>query len=93
MTCCDRTIQDAAKLEKTAEGVAVHVDKSVDPQKVFAMVESCQTGRCDCLSEEVKAKVSAMEVSQGAAGTTIRIRGTVSEEEIQAAMGRSTKAL
>ncbi|WP_123102541.1 hypothetical protein [Acidithiobacillus sulfuriphilus] len=93
MTCCDRTIQNAATLEKTAEGIAVHVDKSVDPKKVFAMVESCQTGRCDCMSEEVKAKVSAMEVSQGTEGTTIRIHGTVSEEEIQEVMGRSTKAL
>lgn len=93
MSCCDRTSQDAAKLEKTGEGVAVHVDKSVDPQKIFAMVKSCQTRRCGCLSEEVKAKVSAMEVSQGAEGTTIRIRGIVSEEEIEEAIGRSTKAL
>ncbi len=93
MTCCDRTIQDAAKLEKTSDGVAVHVDKSVDPQKVFAMVESCQTGRCDCLSEEVKVKVSAMEVREDTEGTTITIHGAVSAEEIQEALGRSTRTL
>ncbi|MBU2806726.1 hypothetical protein HF285_00130 [Acidithiobacillus ferrooxidans F221] len=93
MSCCDRTIKDVSTVQKTAEGVAVHVDNSVETKKVFAIVENCQTGQCDCMSAETKAKVTGMEVVQGENGTQIHIAGDLSPEEITAAMARSTKTL
>ena len=93
MSCCDRTIKDVSTVQKTAEGVAVHVDNSVEAKKVFAIVENCQTGQCDCMSAETKAKVTGMEVVQGENGTQIHIAGDLNPEEITAAMARSTKTL
>ncbi|WP_291525173.1 hypothetical protein [Acidithiobacillus sp.] len=88
-----RTIKDVSTVQKTAEGVAVHVDQSVEAKKVFAMVENCQTGQCDCMSTQTKAKVTGMEVRQGENGTEIHIAGNLTPEEIAEAMARSTKTL
>ncbi|WP_291521749.1 hypothetical protein [Acidithiobacillus sp.] len=92
-SCCNRTIKDVSTVQKTAEGVAVHVDQSVDAKKVFAIVENCQTGLCDCMSTQTKTKVTGMSVHQGENGKEIHIAGDLSSEEIVEAMARSTKTL
>jgi len=93
MSCCDRTIKDVSTVQKTEGGVAVHIDRSVEVEKVSAMVENCQTGQCDCMSDQTKAKVTGMAVRQGENGTEIHIAGDLTPEEIAEAMARSTKTL
>ncbi len=48
---------------KTNEGVKINFTGSVEKQNIVKMVENCATGKCECMSDETKAKIINMEVS------------------------------
>ncbi len=89
-----RTIKDVSEVRKMKEGVVIEVkDSSVEAQKVKEIVENCQTGRCDCMSEEVKQKVKFIDFKAEKGRVAIEIKGDLTEEEIKEAMSRSKKEL
>lgn len=89
-----KTMKDVSNVKLTEEGVIIEiVDDTVDTQKVQEVVENCQTGKCDCMSEEVKAKVEFIDFRVKNGKPSIEIKGKVSEEEIKEAMNRSKKEL
>ena len=89
-----KRIKDVSQVRSTEEGVIIEViDKTVDAEKVKEVVENCQTGKCDCMSEETKAKVTFMDFKIKDGKPVIEIKGEVSEEEIKEAVGRSKKEL
>ena len=89
-----KTMKDVSKVKATEEGVVIEVvDETVDANKVKEVVENCQTGKCDCMSEETKAKVQFMDFRVENGKPVIEIKGDVSEEEIKEAVKRSKKEL
>ncbi len=89
-----RIIKDVSEVKKTEGGVVIEVkDSSVEAQKVKEIVENCQTGKCDCMSEETKQKVTFMDFKAENGKVAIEIKGDLTEEEIKEAMNRSKKEL
>ena len=89
-----KTIKDVSKVKSTEEGVIIEVfDETVDSSKVKEVVENCQTGKCDCMSEEMKEKVEFIDFKLNNGKPVIEIKGTVSEKEIKEAMEKSKKEL
>ena len=89
-----KTMKDVSQVKSTEEGVVIEVvDETVDANKVKEVIENCQTGKCNCMSEETKAKVTFMDFRVENGKTVIEIKGEVSEEEIKEAVSRSKKEL
>ena len=79
------------KAEVTAEsnGVKITFSGAVAKQNVVEMVERCQTGQCDCMSDESKKKIEGMEVSGVDGDVELRIKGDLDVNEIQKAVSKS----
>ncbi|WP_293448303.1 hypothetical protein [Persephonella sp.] len=89
-----KRMKDVSQVRSTEEGVIIEViDKTVDAEKVKEVVENCQTGKCDCMSEETKTKVTFMDFKIEDGKPVIEIKGEVSEEEIKEAVKKSKKEL
>ena len=94
--CCNidetRTMKDVSEVKKSAEGVLVNITAAdVKVEKLQEMVTSCQTGACDCMSPEIKQKITGMEITNNNGKLGLSIKGDVSEADIKAAMARSVK--
>jgi len=74
---------------KTTEGVKISFTGAVKKQSIVKMVENCQTGRCECMSDETKAKVRGMNVEGTDGDVSLDLSGEMSKEEIEAALARS----
>ncbi len=84
-------IKDVSEVMRTEGGVRVEItsrEQGVD-QAVAAMVENCSQGKCNCMTEETKKKITSMEFQKVDGRAAIAIQGTVSVDEIKAAMERS----
>ncbi|GAB6072124.1 hypothetical protein JCM14244_05010 [Venenivibrio stagnispumantis] len=89
-----RTIKDVSEVKKTEEGVVIEIkDNTVEAEKVKEIVENCQTGKCDCMTEEMKQKVQFMDFKAEKGKIAIEIKGDLTEQEIKEAMARSKKEL
>ena len=89
-----KTMKDVSQVKSTEEGVVIEViDETVDTNKVKEVVENCKTGKCDCMSEETKQKITFMDFRVKDGKPVIEIKGNVSEEEIKEAVSRSKKEL
>jgi len=74
---------------QTNEGVKISFTGEVKKQSIVKMVENCATGQCECMSDETKAKIKKMEVSGKDGAVALELSGSVSKEEIEAALERS----
>jgi hypothetical protein len=61
----------------------------VKKEKIVLMVENCKTGKCECMSDETKAKIEAMEVRGEDGDVELALQGDIAKEEIEAALARS----
>lgn len=94
--CCNidetRTIKDVSEVKKSAEGVLVNITAAdVKAENIENIITSCQTGQCDCMSPDVKAKITGMEFINADGKLGIAIKGDISEAEIKEAMEKSVK--
>jgi hypothetical protein len=74
---------------KTADGVKISFTGAVEKQNIVKMVENCQTGQCECMSDETKAKIKGMDVSGSDGDVSLDLSGEVSKEEIRTALSKS----
>jgi len=74
---------------KTGEGVKISFTGGVEKQNIIKMVENCQTGSCECMTDETKMKIKNMEVSGQDGDVNLDLTGDVTKEEIEAALARS----
>lgn len=70
-------------------GVNISFSGNVKKQNIVTMVENCQTGSCECMSDETKKKIEGMEVSGKDGDVSLALSGDISKEEIEAALSRS----
>ena len=70
-------------------GVKINFTGEVKKEKIVLMVENCKTGKCECMSNETKAKIEAMEVRGKDGDVELALQGDIAKEEIEAALARS----
>ncbi|MEA2092193.1 MAG: hypothetical protein U9O83_07505 [Campylobacterota bacterium] len=79
------------KADVTAQsnGVKITFSGAVAKQNVVEMVERCQTGKCDCMSDESKEKIKDMSISGEDGNVELSIKGDLDVEDIQTAVSKS----
>ncbi len=75
-------------VQTTANGVKVNF-KNVKLETITTMVQNCAEGKCECMSDETKKKISNMQVAGNDGEVELHLEGEVSKEEIEAALKRS----
>ncbi|GAB6078597.1 hypothetical protein [Hydrogenobaculum acidophilum] len=88
-----KRLKDVSEVIKTQEGVKIEVKENVNAKDVEEIVNNCKTGKCDCMTEQMKAKVSFMDFRIEKGKPVIEIKGDITEEDIKQAMERSQKVL
>ena len=79
------------KADVTAQlnGVKITFSGAVEKKNVVEMVERCQTGKCDCMSDESKEKIKDMSISGVDGNVELNIEGDLDVKEIQKAVSKS----
>jgi hypothetical protein len=77
------------KVSKTGNGVKINFLGKVEKQNIVTMVENCSTGKCECMSDDTKAKIKDMKVSGSDGDVALDLDGEISVEEIQTALKKS----
>ena len=70
-------------------GVNISFSGNVKKQNIVTMVENCQTGACECMSDETKKKIEGMEVTGQDGEVSLALSGDISKEEIEVALAKS----
>jgi len=78
-----------ANVSALNNGVKITFTGAVAKQNVVEMVERCQTGKCDCMSDESKEKIKDMSISGEDGNVELSIEGDLEVSEIQAAVSKS----
>ncbi len=78
-----------AKVTAAFNGVKIKFSGAVEKQNVVEMVQRCQTGRCDCMSDESKEKIKDMNISGEDGSVELSIEGDLDVKEIQEAVSKS----
>ena len=86
-----KKLKEISQIVETEEGIKIQVQENVNIEDVKEIVDNCKTGKCDCMSQEIKAKVSFMDFRVENGKPVIEIRGDVKEEDISQAMEKSQK--
>lgn len=85
-----KRMKDVSEIRETEKGVVIEVvDENVDTNKIGEVVERCKTGKCECMSEELKKKVSFMDFRIQDGKPIIEINGEITKEDIKSAMEKS----
>ncbi len=83
---------DRFKIQKqvlqTASGVKISF-KNAPLQTIQTVVQNCQKGKCECMSDETKKKIKNMQIEAKEDGVELTIKGDIAKEEIEAALKRS----
>ncbi len=77
------------EVSKTGSGVKIAFQGEVKKQNIVRMVQNCQSGQCECMSDETKKKITAMEVGGSDGDVSLELSGDVDTREIEAALARS----
>jgi hypothetical protein len=74
---------------QTNSGVKINFSGVVQKQNIVKMVQNCQTGQCECMSDETKSKIKDMSVTGEDGSVELSLDGDISSDEIQEALNRS----
>jgi len=76
-------------VNKIDSGVKISFSGEVKKQNIVTMVENCSTGKCECMSDDTKAKIKDMKVSGVDGDVKLELSGDISTAEIEAALANS----
>jgi hypothetical protein len=76
-------------VNKIDSGVKISFSGEVKKQNIVTMVENCATGKCECMSDDTKAKIKDMQVSGVDGDVNLELTGEISTKEIEEAMAKS----
>ncbi len=74
----------------TGFGVNIAFSGEVKKRNIVKMVQNCSTGACACMSDETKKKIENMEVSGKDGDVELALMGSITKEEIEEALAKST---
>ncbi len=78
-----------AKASAQFDGVKITFSGAVAKKNVIEMVQRCQSGKCDCMSDESKKKIQGMEVAGKDGDVELNIKGDLDIKEIEEAVSKS----
>jgi len=78
------------KVFKTGNGVKINFLGKVQKQNIVTMVENCSTGKCECMSDDTKAKIKNMQVTGNDGNVELDLDGDISVQEIESALKKSS---
>ena len=81
-----KSLKDIAKIKEFANGVNIEITEHVDENKIENMLNACKTGQCDCMSTDMKNKITSMYLKKENGKLNIVIVGNVSKEDIKTSM-------
>jgi len=73
----------------TKNGVNIKFSGEVKKQKIVTMVQNCSSGKCECMSDETKAKIKNMQVDGKDGDVSLELSGDISKQEIEEALAKS----
>ena len=76
-------------VSKTKSGVKINFLGAVEKNNIVTMVQNCSSGKCECMSDETKAKIKDMQVHGEDGDVNLTLQGDVSVDEIQTALAKS----
>lgn len=74
---------------KAAKGVNISFVGEVKKENIVSMVQNCQQGQCECMSDETKQKIQNMEISGQDGDVELLLTGDVTTDEIKTALAKS----
>jgi len=74
---------------KMTDGVKISFTGAVQKQQIMKMVENCNTGACECMSDETKKKITNMQVKGKDGEVELELSGDIAKEEIEEALAKS----
>ncbi|WP_457746220.1 hypothetical protein [Sulfurimonas sp.] len=77
------------KVNKIDSGVKISFVGEVKKQNIVTMVENCSSGKCECMSDDTKAKITNMQVTGKDGEVELSLSGDVSTKEIEEALAKS----
>ena len=83
------TMSIEKKVSKVDNGVKINFLGAVEKNTVLSMVQNCSTGKCECMSDDTKAKIKDMKVDGEDGDVKLSLEGNVSVDEIKEALSRS----
>jgi hypothetical protein len=83
-----KSLKDIAKIKESTDGVNIEITEHVDENKIENMLIACKTGQCDCMSTDMKNKITSMYLKKEDGKLNIVIVGNVSKEDIKTSMER-----
>jgi len=77
------------EVSKTNNGVNIKFSGTVKKNSILTMVQNCQTGSCECISDDTKEKIKDMQVTGEDGDVLLELSGEIQKEEIEAALAKS----
>jgi nicotinate-nucleotide pyrophosphorylase len=74
---------------KMTDGVKISFTGAVEKQQIIKMVENCNTGACECMSDKTKKKITNMQVKGKDGEVELELSGEIEKEEIEKALAKS----
>ena len=73
----------------TGLGINIKFSGDVKKQNIITMVENCSSGKCECMSDETKKKITNMQVSGKDGDVSLELSGEINTQEIKKALSKS----
>ncbi len=77
------------EVSKTNNGVKINFLGEVQKENIVTMVQNCSTGKCECMSDDTKAKIKDMQVHGEDGDVNLSLEGDISVDEINEALAKS----
>jgi hypothetical protein len=61
----------------------------IKKEQIITMVQNCQSGACECMSDKTKEKITDMSVSGDDGDIELKLNGEITREEIEEALKKS----
>ena len=74
---------------QTHQGVKISFSGEVKKTQIIKMVENCTQGKCDCMSETTKKKITDMKVDGTDGYVELSLSGKIEKEKIEKALKKS----
>jgi hypothetical protein len=77
------------RVDKTASGVKISFFGEVKKENIVTMVQNCQSGGCECMSDATKQKIKDIQIDGEDGAVNLNLSGEILKEEIEEALAKS----
>ena len=77
------------KVDKIADGVKITFFGEVKKENIISMVQNCQSGGCECMSDATKQKIKDIQILGEDGDVNLILSGDILKEEIEGALAKS----